>query len=75
MQPEVKKEEKVSGETKVLVKMTSRVRYPTKRGGKTEVITIPIDQIVRCDPKVAKEFVDDKLGNYFDPDDLKVLEI
>lgn len=80
MQPDPKKEdskksEVVTGETKVLIKMLTKVRYPMKKGGKTEVITIPVDQIVKCDPKVAKEFIDDKLAVDFDPDELKVLEI
>ena len=67
--------DKAAAETKVLIKMTTKVRYPIKKGGKTEVITIPIDQVVKCDPKVRDEFIKEKLAIDFDPDELKVLEI
>ena len=67
--------DKAAGETRVLVKMTTKVRYPIKKGGKPEVITIPIDQVVKCTPKVRDEFIKDKLAVDFDPDELKVLEI
>ena len=61
---------------KVLIKAIQRIRYIIKKpGGKKTPTTIHIGQIVKCDPALAKEWVDENMAINFDPEELKVIEI
>lgn len=61
---------------KVLIKAIQRIRYIIKKPGiKKKPITIHIGQIVKCDPALAKEWVDENMAINFDPEELKVIEI
>ena len=61
---------------KVLIKAIQRIRYViNKPGKKKNPITIHIGQIVKCDPALAKEWLDENLAIDFDPEELKVIEI
>ena len=70
MQPD-----KPSEETKVLVEMVERTRYPVKKGSKTEYLTLDVGRIVKCSKETAADFIKEKLAIEYDPDKLKVIEI
>jgi hypothetical protein len=71
MEPDPKVKEPV----KSMVKMTQRVRYPNKKGGKTEVITIEEGQMVKCSREVAQAFIDSGAAEPVGLDEYSVLEL
>lgn len=64
------KEEEIK-EEKVLIKTTTNIRFKIGK----DPVTIPAETFVRCDAKLAAEWIDEELAVYFDEKKIKVMEI